>query len=70
MNKNNIEYINNYNKENYKNVALRIKPNDYDIINNYCKDMNISKQALFLNAVKYIINNDIPKSEYIKDIDV
>ena len=66
MNKNNINYINNYNKVNYKNVALRIRQNDYELLENYCKDMNISKQSLFLNAVKYIINNNISLDEYIQ----
>lgn len=64
MNKNNIDYINKFNKENYRNVALRIKPKDYEIIEKYCKDMNISKQSLFINAALYIINNDIPIAEY------
>lgn len=65
MNKNNIEYISNYNKANYKNVALRLKPDDYEVIEKYCQDMDISKQKLFINAVKYVINNDIPLDEIL-----
>lgn len=61
---NKSDYNNKYNKENYKNAALRIKPKDYEIIDKYCKDMNISKQSLFINAALYIINNDIPTAEY------
>ena len=57
-------YNNKYNKENYRNAALRIKPKDYEIIEKYCNDMNISKQSLFINAALYIINNDIPTEEY------
>lgn len=61
---NKLDYNSKYNKENYKNAALRIKPKDYEIIEKYCKDMNISKQSLFINAALYIINNDIPITEY------
>lgn len=61
---NKLDYNNKYNKENYKNAALRIKSKDYEIIEKYCKDMNISKQSLFINAALYIINNDIPTEEY------
>lgn len=60
---NNIDYINKYNKEKYKNVSLHIKPKDYEIIDSYCKDMNISKQSFFISAALYVINNDIPISE-------
>ena len=61
---NKIDYNKKYNKDNYRNVALRMKPKDYEIIEKYCKDMNISKQSLFINAALYIINNDIPTTEY------
>lgn len=60
---NKIDYNKKYNKENYKNAALRIKLKDYEIIDSYCKDMNISKQSFFISAALYVINNDIPISE-------
>lgn len=46
-----------YNKKNYKRLTADIKPSDYDIIDNYCKDSNISKASLIVTACKEYINN-------------
>ena len=60
------EYIKNYNKNTYKNIALRVKPDIYAMIEKYCNDMKISKNAFLINAAAYIIDNDIPISEIMK----
>ncbi len=43
-----------------------IDRNDFNAIDEYCKNMNISKAAFITSACKYIIENDIPLSEFIK----
>ena len=60
------EYVKQYNKNSYKNIALRVKPEIYAMIEKYCNDMKISKNAFLTNAAAYIINNDIPISEIMK----
>lgn len=39
---------------------------DFNIISDYCDKMNISKAAFITSACKYIIENDIPVSEYLE----
>ena len=48
-----------YNKTNYKQLKAFIKPNDYNLINEYCKANNVSKANLIVKACKYVINNGI-----------
>ncbi len=43
-----------------------IDRNDFNAIDEYCKNMNISKASFITSACKYIIENDIPLSEFIK----
>ena len=64
------EYIKQYNKNSYKNIALRVKPDIYAMIEKYCNDMKISKNAFLINAAAYIIDNDIPISEIMKWCDI
>ena len=52
-----IKASNKYNAKTYKQLKINIRPSDYDIIDNYCKDNNISKASLILNACKEYINN-------------
>ena len=52
-------YIKAYNKEKYKNIALRCKPSDYEIIEKFCQDVQISKNKFMINCALYIINNDL-----------
>lgn len=60
-----IKASNKYNKDNYKKLQANVKPDDYNAINDYCDKMNISKAAFITSACKYIIDNDIPLSEYL-----
>lgn len=48
-----------YNRVNYKQLKAFIKPNDYNLIDDYCKAKNVSKASLIVKACKYVINNDI-----------
>ena len=48
-----------YNKKAYCNISIRIKPIDYNIIDDYCKMHNISKAALITRAIKYCIVHNI-----------
>ena len=52
-------YKNNYRDTKYKQIAIAIKPNDYTMIDNYCKMHGISKAALITRAVKYCIGHNI-----------
>ncbi|MDE6594200.1 MAG: hypothetical protein K2K57_14205 [Oscillospiraceae bacterium] len=54
-----IKASNKYNKENYKKIQANIKPDVYNVINNYCNSTGISKAMLITAACLYIINNNI-----------
>ena len=48
-----------YNANNYKTFTVNVKIADYEIIDRYCKDNNISKAQLIIKSVLYVINNKI-----------
>lgn len=48
-----------YNASNYKTFTVNAKIADYEIIDRYCKDNNISKAQLIIKSVLYVINNKI-----------
>ncbi len=50
-----IRASNKYNQLNYKQLKAQIKPEDYDLIDTYCKENNISKAQLIVKAIKYYI---------------
>lgn len=52
-------YKNNYRDTKYKQIAIAIKPNDYTMIDNYCKMHGISKTALIVRAIRYCIGHNI-----------
>ena len=54
-----IKAVAKYNKKAYCNISIRIKPIDYNIIDDYCKRHNISKAALIVRAVRYCIAQNI-----------
>ncbi len=66
---NQLDYIKEYNKKHYVNLTVRVKPEVNKTITDYCKDMNISKAAFITSACKFIINNDIPLSEFMEKSD-
>lgn len=54
-----IAYNNAYNKKTYKNIALRCKPSEYEQIEDFCQNMDISKNRLLIDSALYIIQNDL-----------
>lgn len=58
-----------YNKKNYKRVSLYVKNEEMNIIENFCKNNNYSKNNLFIEGVKEKIEKDTGKSfdEFIKE---
>lgn len=54
-----IKASNKYNKENYKKIQANVKPNDYNMIDDYCKKNDISKAKFIVEACKYCIDNNI-----------
>lgn len=56
MSKAHIKASAKYNKDNYKKIQANIKPDDYDIIDNYCKNSGMSKAELIVKACKEYIN--------------
>ena len=53
-----IKASNKYNQLNYKKLQANIKPADYDIIDNYCKNSGMSKAQLIVDACKEYIKNN------------
>ena len=53
------EYINTYDKQNYTKCIVRLKPEESDKINAFLAENSISKNRLFIDAVLYIIDNNI-----------
>ena len=64
---NNVEYNKEYNKNHYKSISAQIKPEDYAAIDDFCKEMKISKRNFIVSAARYIIDNNIPVSEFLKE---
>lgn len=52
-----------YNKNNYKQLKVEVKPTIYIMIDDYCKNKGISKATLITRACKYIIDNNIDISD-------
>ena len=54
------ERSNNYKKRNnIQRIVLDLKPDDYNIIDNFCKNNNISKARFIVNCCKFCIDNNI-----------
>lgn len=58
-----IKASNKYNINNYKQLKANIKPDDYNLIDEYCKSIGISKASFILHACKYCIENNINPSD-------
>lgn len=72
MNKNNeskTKAKRKYNEKSYKRVSLYIKNEEMDIIEEFCKNNNYSKNNLFIEGVKEKIERDTGKSfdEFLKE---
>ncbi|MDE6591501.1 MAG: hypothetical protein K2K57_00355 [Oscillospiraceae bacterium] len=55
--KKHIEANKAYNKKNYRDLSAKIKPEDYNLIDTYCKINKISKAQFIVEACKYYIDN-------------
>lgn len=55
MSKAHIKASNKYNKNNYQKIQANIKPDDYQIIDDYCKNTGMSKAQLIVAACKAYI---------------
>ena len=56
MSKAHIKASAKYNKDNYKKLQANIKPDDFKMIDNYCKNSGMSKAQLIVAACKEYIN--------------
>ena len=54
---------NKYNKANYKQLKVNIKPDIYNRIDNYCNNAGVSKAQLITAGCLYIINHNIDVSD-------
>ena len=54
-----VAYNTAYNKENYRDLKLHLKPDIYEKITAYCADMGISRTNLLTRAALYVIDNDM-----------
>ena len=55
-----------YNKLHYKQFKIDIKLADKTIIDNYCKKIGMSKASTIVNAIKYLMANDVNLSEWVE----
>lgn len=49
-----------------KQINATLNINDYNMIDDFCKNMEISKAAFITGACRYVIENQIPISELKK----
>ena len=47
------------NSKNIKRIVVDLKPEEYDMIGNYCKNNNIAKTRFIVKCCKYVIDNKI-----------
>ena len=55
-----------YHAKTYKNLQISARIADYELIDNYCKLIGLSKAATIVNAIKYLIENNVNLAEWIK----
>ncbi len=58
-----IKASNKYNKANYKQLKANVRPEDYAVIDSYCKLAGISKAQLLLRSAMYCIKNNVDLTE-------
>ena len=63
MSKAHIKASYKYNTKNYKNLQAHIKPTDFELIDNFCKEHNISKAELIVKSCKLYIESEQTKKE-------
>ena len=58
-----MNYINMYNKENYVNISIRVKPEVKQEIVNNAETRKMSLASFIVKSCKYIIDNNIQFKE-------
>lgn len=58
MSKAHIRASNKYNMKNYKKLQAFIKPADFELIDNFCKEKKISKAELIVKSCKLYIGSE------------
>lgn len=53
-----------YHAKTYKTFTVNAKIADYNIINDYCCNNNMSKAKFLINSAKYCIDNNIDIKNY------
>lgn len=53
-----------YHAKTYKNLQISARIADYDLIDNYCKSIELSKAQVIIKAIYYCIENNINLTEY------
>ena len=56
------DYKREYNKQNYTNCSIKVKPEFMQILTEYSQNLNISKAAMIQKCVKYCYDNMIDVS--------
>lgn len=52
---NNIEYINAYNKEHYKQFKVALKPDEYKLLEDKLKSLKMTKTQFVRNALEELL---------------
>lgn len=56
-----------YMDKNYKNLAIRIRPEKIEMIDSYCKSIEMSKASTIVNAIKYLKEENVNLKKWIAD---
>lgn len=56
-----------YHAKTYKTFTVNARIADYNTINDYCNNNDISKAKLLINSAKYCIDNNIDIKNYISN---
>lgn len=60
---NSTAYKNQYSKENYKSICLKIRDQEYNILKGFCKDLGMSQTSLLMKCMTYCYENMIDVSK-------
>ena len=53
-----------YMDKTYKNLAIHTRPENVQLIDNYCQSIGMSKASTIVNAIKYCVANNINLKEW------
>ena len=61
------KYMEKARAEKIKSLSVSIKNDDYILIDKYCKLIGLSKAATIVNAIKYLIENEIDLKKWVNE---